>query len=47
MSCSYFLQTVIAGNVINITLVITSESFTDEKYNETSLWTKLNKTVIM
>ncbi|XP_020617971.1 lachesin-like isoform X2 [Orbicella faveolata] len=35
----------IGGKVINVTLVITSESCTDGKYNQSSLWTKLEKTI--
>jgi len=34
---------VIASDVINVTLVITSEECTDGEYNQ--LWEKLNKTV--
>ena len=35
----------IAGNVINITIAITSESCTDEKYNKSSLLRKLEEEV--
>ena len=35
----------IAGNVINITIVIKSESCTDEKYNKSSLLRKLEEEV--
>jgi len=37
------LLLVIASDVINVTLVITSEECTDGEYNQ--LWEKLNKTV--
>ena len=40
-----FLATVIASNVINVTLVITSESCTAGRYNQSLLWRKLNETV--
>ena len=36
----------IAGNVINITIVIKSESCTDEKYNKSSLLRKLEEVAI-
>ena len=35
----------IAGNVINITIVITSENCTDEKYNKSLLLRKLDEEV--
>ena len=35
----------IAGNVINITIVITSENCTDKKYNKSLLLRKLEKEV--
>ncbi|KAL9964694.1 hypothetical protein ACROYT_G028369 [Oculina patagonica] len=34
----------IAGNLINVTLVITNEKCSDGKYNQSLLWTKLNET---
>ena len=40
-----FHFTDIAGNVINITIVITSENCTDEKYNKSSLLRKLEEEV--
>ncbi|XP_078379861.1 fibroblast growth factor receptor 1-A-like [Oculina patagonica] len=35
----------IASNVINVTLVITSERCTDGRYNQSLLWRKLNETM--
>ncbi|KAL9964690.1 hypothetical protein ACROYT_G028365 [Oculina patagonica] len=35
----------IAGNVINVTLVITNEKCIDGKYNQSLLWKNLNKTM--
>ncbi len=40
-----FLATDIASDVINVTLVITSENCTDERYNQPLLWRRLNETV--
>ena len=45
ISFFFFLATVIASNVINVTLVITSESCTAGRYNQSLLWRKLNETV--
>ena len=43
MIVSYFTD--IGGNVINITIVITSETCIDEKYNHFLLLEKLKKSV--
>ena len=40
-----FLPTAIAGNVINVTLVITNEKCNGGNHNQSLLWTKLNETV--